>query len=206
MSGLFRHGQGKAGHERRNFDKKKSEKKERKRRHGKKEEEDTTIDLLSMKVKDQNGEEFGEVVSADEESIVIKHKGKFYLFPAEHVQNRFGDLMIVGSPDMVEALEKGEQWRNTGKEIITENKHYDFSEKRREEKEREERIKEEIEKVRALALQEEKAKQELAGEDEEKAKESPENDEGDAEGDEGVEGQEIETHEAEADPGGQEKE
>lgn len=126
------------------------------KRHGKKEEESSDIDLLSMKVKDQDGEEFGEVVSVDNESIVIKHAGKFYLFSSEEVENRFGDLMIVGEPNMEEALERGEKWKDTGKDIIAENKHYDFSEKRREEREKEEKIRREIEKLKELALQSQK--------------------------------------------------
>ena len=115
--------------------------------------EEPLIEMLSKKVKDSDGNPFGEVVSAEEDFIVIKHEGGFCRFPSESVQNRFGELMLAVNIDMAEALREGEEWRNTGKDVIEENTFYDFTEKRREELERNERIMAELKRTRKIALQ-----------------------------------------------------
>jgi len=116
-------------------------------------EEDPYLDMIAKKVNDADGDFFGEVVSADEEAVIIKHQGKFYSFPAEAIQNKFGDLMLSGNVDLQAAQKQGEIWKDPGKVVIAENKFYDFSEKRRLEEEKEQQIMDEMERARELALQ-----------------------------------------------------
>ncbi len=113
---------------------------------------DRYLDLIATKVNDADGEFFGEVVSADSESFVIKHAGGFYRFPVANVQNKFGDLMLTSNIDLNLALKQGEEWKDPGKGLIRENKFYDFSEKRRLEQERTDRIAREMEMARELAV------------------------------------------------------
>ena len=117
------------------------------------EDDDPYLDLITKKVNDAHGAYFGEVVSADEDFIVIKHEGAFYRFPENSIQNRFGDLMVAQNVDLTDARNQGDTWKNMGKKVIGENKFYDFTEERRREREREAQILEEMEKVRELALQ-----------------------------------------------------
>lgn len=110
------------------------------------------LDLIATRVNDSDGNFFGEVVSADKDSFIIKHQGSFYSISAECVGNKFGDLMLASNIDLNLARTQGEQWRDQGKEVIGENKFYDFSEKRRLEEERNDMILQEMEKARELAL------------------------------------------------------
>lgn len=116
-------------------------------------EGDRYLDLITKKVNDANGNFFGEVVSADVECFIIKHLGAFYRFPVSNVQNKFGDLMLSSNIDLNLARKQGDQWKEPGKDIIRENKVYDFSEKKRLEQERNDQILMEMEKARELALQ-----------------------------------------------------
>lgn len=116
-------------------------------------EGDRYLDLITRKVNDADGNFFGEVVSADVDCFIIKHGGGFYRFPVSNVQNKFGDLMLSSNIDLNLARKRGDQWKEPGKDIIRENKVYDFSEKKRLEQERNDRILMEMEKARELALQ-----------------------------------------------------
>jgi hypothetical protein len=110
------------------------------------------LDLIACKVNDSDGNYFGEVVSADPDTFIIKHKGAFYSMAAESVGNKFGDLMLGSNIDLSKAKKEGEQWQDQGKDVIGENKFYDFSEKRQLEQERNDRILNEMEMARELAL------------------------------------------------------
>ena len=116
-------------------------------------EEDSYLDLITKKVNDSNGNFFGEVVSADQECFIIKHAGAFYRFQVGSIQNKFGDLMLTSNIDLKLARKQGDQWKEPGKDIIRENKVYDFSDKKRIEQERNDRILMEMDKARELAIQ-----------------------------------------------------
>ena len=64
---------------------------------GSEDDQEKYLDLIAHKVNDSDGNFFGEVVSADRETFILKHKGSFYSIAAESVGNKFGDLMLASN-------------------------------------------------------------------------------------------------------------
>ena len=113
---------------------------------------DPYLNLIATKVNDANGQPFGEVVSADSDTFIIKHRGEFFSIPAGSVTNRYGDLMLASNVDLPSARKQGQRWKDQDRKPIRENRTYDFSTERRLEQERNQRIRDEMERAREEAL------------------------------------------------------
>ncbi|RLA77406.1 MAG: hypothetical protein DRG33_07065 [Deltaproteobacteria bacterium] len=80
--------------------------------------EDPRDDLLSLFLKDLNGNVVGESIGVSGEKLVVKSEERFYLIPLSSVEKGEGELKVVNEVDWEKALKEGERWREKELDLL----------------------------------------------------------------------------------------
>lgn len=81
-------------------------------------EEVENASLLSRFVLNAKGETVGETLSIDDEHVVLKKDGRFFVVSPEHVLAKDGMLIADANIDWDEAGRAGDAWRETSEDRI----------------------------------------------------------------------------------------